>query len=312
MLFELNNINRSAAEDPEGFAARCDEEYAVRISDAATVIAGNVGSSPIVLLSGPSGSGKTTTALKLTQELLARGIGTHTVSLDNYFIDVDINTHPRDENGNIDYESPQCLDIDLLARHFAELARGDEVAIPKFEFTRQRRNEERARRLCLGSNEIAIFEGIHALNDMITSEIGNRAQKLYVSARTSIEDGGKVVFKHTWTRLLRRIIRDYNFRGWDAAHTLAMWGTVRRGEKRYISPFKFKADIVLDSALEYEVSVLAPYAVPMLAEVPECERNQELLQILPAVQKFAVIDQQYVGEHSLIREFIGGGSYSYS
>ncbi len=312
MSFELSLINKNAVEDPRGFAARCDNDYTEKITSAANVIAQNASHSPIVLLSGPSGSGKTTTALKIKEALLSLGISSHTISLDNYFIDVDFDTHPRDEDGNIDYESPKCIDIDLLTNHFEELARGKEVMIPKFEFVKQKRNPDRARPLSLHPNEVAIFEGIHALNDMVTEQIGTSAQKLYVSARSDVAFDGTVFFKRTWIRLMRRIIRDFNFRGWDAVHTLEMWEIVRRGEKKYISPFKFKADIILDSAHEYEIPVLAPYAVPLLSKVPECERSEELQQILPALKKFAVIDQSYVGEYSLLREFIGGGAYSYS
>ena len=183
--------------------------------------------------------------------------------------------------------------------------------IPRYEFVRQMRNDSRGTPLKLGKNEIAIFEGIHALNDQIAGR-HPQATKLYISARSNVNEGSMLRFKGTWMRLTRRAVRDYNFRGTDVEDTLDMWANVRRGEKLYISPYKNKADIIFDSSLPYEVSVMKHYALPLLRAVPEENvRRSELLELIDAFRYFQPIDPELVSKDSLLREFIGGGSYSY-
>lgn len=315
MAYQLDEINRRILDDPAAFLADCDGAYARRIQEAANHICNHRSVSPIVLLSGPSGSGKTTTALKLEEELKRRGVASHTISMDNYFRTLDRKTAPRTPEGDIDFESPLCLDMELLDDTFTRLSRGEEVVIPKFEFTRQMRNDARGRPLRLGDNEIAIFEGIHALNDDIAGR-HPEATKLYISARSNVCRGDQLVFKGTWMRLTRRAVRDFNFRGTDTGTTLDMWCNVRRGEKLYISPFKTKADIIFDSSLRYEVSVFATYAAPLRAAVeqvdPKNPRYREFRDLAAAFERFEPIDPALVAKDSLIREFIGGGSYKYS
>ena len=203
------------------------------------------------------------------------------------------------------------LDMELLDQHFAALSRGEEIIIPKFEFARQMRNDARGTPLKLGKNEIAIFEGIHALNDDIAGP-HPEAAKLYISARSNVNDGAALRFKGTWMRLTRRAVRDYSFRGTGVADTLEMWANVRRGEKLYISPYKNRADIIFDSSLPYEVSVMKNFALPLLQAVPEENaRRGELLELIEAFQWFEPIDPELVPVDSLLREFIGGGSYKY-
>ena len=190
-------------------------------------------------------------------------------------------------------------------------SRGEEILIPKYEFVRQMRNDSRGTPLRLGKNEIVVFEGIHALNDSIAGR-HPEAAKLYISARSNINEGSVLRFKGTWMRLTRRAVRDYNFRGTGVEDTLDMWANVRRGEKLYISPFKNKADIIFDSSLPYEVSVMKHYALPLLEAVPEDNvRRGELLELIDAFQFFQPIDPELVDKSSLLREFIGGGSYHY-
>ena len=311
MAYQLQEINRRIRTDVTEFLAECDENYAQRVSLAADKILSNLERSPIVLLSGPSGSGKTTTAMKVAEELRRRGVNSHAVAMDNYFVSVDPRTAPRTPDGSIDYESPQCLDMDLLDQHFTALSQGEEILIPKFEFARQMRNDSLGTPLRLEKNEIAIFEGIHALNDDIAGR-HPEATKLYISARSNINEGSVLRFKGTWMRLTRRAVRDYNFRGTEVARTLGMWANVRRGEKLYISPFKGKADIIFDSSLPYEVSVMKHYAVPILQSVPEDnERHDEMLDLVKAFEHFEAVDPALVAKDSLLREFIGGGSYKY-
>ena len=311
MAYQLQEINRRIQTDVLDFLAQCDENYAQRVSLAADRILGNLEHSPIVLLSGPSGSGKTTTALKIAEELRRRGINSRAVALDNYFKTLNRKTAPRTPEGDIDYESPLCLDMELLDRHFKALSRGEEVVIPKFEFARQMRNDSLGTPLRLEKNEIAIFEGIHALNDDIAGR-HPEAAKLYISARSNVNEGAVLRFKGTWMRLTRRAVRDYQFRGTGVDETLEMWANVRRGEKLYISPYKGRADIIFDSSLPYEVSVMRNYAVPLLQAVPEENpRHDELLELIEAFQYFEPIDPALVARDSLLREFIGGGSYHY-
>lgn len=311
MAYQLSEINKRIESDVEEFLAECDQAYAQRVSLAADKILGNLERSPIVLLSGPSGSGKTTTAMKIAEELQRRGVNSRAVAMDNYFKTPDPATCPRTPEGELDFESPLCLDMDLLDRHFTALTRGEEILVPRFEFVRQMRNDSLGTPLRLGKNEIAIFEGIHALNDELTSR-HPEAAKLYISARSNVNDGVNLRFKGTWMRLTRRAVRDYSFRGAGVEETLAMWANVRRGEKLYISPFKNKADVVFDSSLPYEVSVMRSFAVPLFQAVPaENPRRGELLELTEAFRWFEPIDPELVPRDSLLREFIGGGSYQY-
>lgn len=315
MAYQLEEINRNIRDDVTGFMAECDGVYQDRISKAADRIQQNMERSPIVLLSGPSGSGKTTTALKLEQELERRGINTHTVSMDNYFKTLNRYTAPRTPEGDIDYESPLLLDMELLDETFQKLSNGEQVVVPKFEFARQMRNDSRGTALSLEPNEIAIFEGIHALNDDIAGR-HPEATTLYISARSNIEENGEVRFKGTWMRITRRAVRDFNFRGTGLVDTLSMWNNVRRGEKLYISPFKGRAEVIIDSSLRYEVPVFSTYAKHLRGaqeRIPhENPRYEELMEWAKAFDCFEPIDPTLVPKDSLIREFIGGGCYSYS
>lgn len=311
MAYQLQEINKRIKSDVKEFLAECDRAYAQRVSLAADRILSNLERSPIVLLSGPSGSGKTTTALKIAEELRHRGVNSHAVAMDNYFKTLDRRTAPRTPEGDLDYESPRCLDMDLLDEHFTALSAGEEILIPKFEFARQMRNDAVGVPLRLGKNEIAIFEGIHALNDEIAGRHAE-ATKLYISARSNVNEGAVVRFKGTWMRLTRRAVRDYQFRGTGVAQTLDMWANVRRGEKLYISPFKNRADIMFDSSLPYEVSVMRNFASPILKSVPEeNERHDEIMALVAAFEHFEPIDPELVAPDALLREFIGGGSYKY-
>ena len=311
MAYQLNDINYRTVADPRGLIEEADASYAALVEQAAEKIAENRKNSPIVLLSGPSGSGKTTTAMKIAEALEKKGIGSHYVGMDDYFNTIDPATTPRTPEGEYDLESPLCLDMELLNRHFTQLAEGKRIYVPKYEFSRHMRIQEPSKSIKLKKDEIVIFEGIHALNDMITKR-HPEAFKLYIAARSDVTFGKKIVFKRTWFRLVRRLVRDYNFRGSSAAETMGMWANVRRGEKAYISPFKDKADYQFDSSLPYELPVFNRTATALFQTVPEgIERFDELRAVLPALQLFGDIDESLVPPDSLIREFIGGGCYEY-
>ncbi len=305
MAYQLEKINQAIRADKLGFMEECDRDYQKKVEQAADLICKNMTKSPVVLLSGPSGSGKTTTAYKITAELQRRGGGTHTTSLDDYFVRRDPKTAPRTPEGEIDFESPEMMDLKLLSQHFAQLTRGEEILVPHFEFARQMRNDSKAKLLKLGKDEVAIFEGIHALNTKLTAGHPN-ATRLYISARSNVMEGEVLRFKGTWMRLTRRAVRDFNFRGTDIEGTLDMWANVRRGEKLYISPYKHTAHMLFDSSLPYEVSVMAYYARPLMAAVPEeNQRRHELLELVRAFDFFETIEPGLVPKESLLHEFIG-------
>ena len=306
MPYCLDQINQAVRQDPAAFMAAGDAAFHEKVCRAADLIQSHRDKSPVVLLSGPSGSGKTTTAGMINAELERRGIHTHTISLDDYFLTPDPSTAPRTPDGEMDFESPLMLDLALLDDHFSRLARGEEILVPHFEFARRMRNDSKGTPLRLGPDEVAIVEGIHALNTTITGK-HPEATRLYISARSDVVDGeGKVCFKGTWMRLTRRAVRDYNFRGTDVKGTLDMWANVRRGEKLYISPYKQTAHMLFDSSLPYEVSVMACYARPLLAAVPEeNQRRHELLELIASFDRFEPIDPATVPAASLLHEFIG-------
>ena len=312
MPYYLKEINERCRKDPKEFIAECDAFYDKKLHIAAERIQENLEKSPIVLLSGPSGSGKTTTAMKICEVLEQNGIKTHSISLDNYFKDVTPENTPKTESGDYDFESPLCLDMDLLNKHFTMLSEGEEVPIPKFDFIHKKRSIRLNSTLKLSGNEVVIFEGIHALNDDITS-VHPEAFKLYISARSNIVDfDGREVFKGTWIRLMRRVVRDYLFRGTDAAGTLAQWANIRTGEKLYISPFKNKADYQFDSSFPYEVPVLNNTATELFENMPkDTPRYEELQSIIPAFELFEDISPDLLAPDSMLREFIGGGKYKY-
>ncbi len=309
MAYSLSTINQQILSNPQGFMAESDATYQANIHLAAEQIAANRHQSHIVLLSGPSGSGKTTTAKKIEAELELMGIETHPISMDNYFQTIDPETCPRTPRGAIDYESPFAMDIDLLNRHFAMLDKGQVIHVPKFEFARQMRSAVRFKPLQVGKDELVIFEGIHALNDVFTGKNPN-AFKLYIAARSNLlDDAGNVVFEHRWVRLCRRMVRDSKFRGSDAAFTLKLWDNVCRGEKLYISPFKENANILFDTMHPYEVAVLKTKVVPLLEELPVDKRNDTVNALLQAFESIEPLAEEQVPQKALLREFIGGGIY---
>ncbi|PKM72359.1 MAG: nucleoside kinase [Firmicutes bacterium HGW-Firmicutes-16] len=310
MAFILDDINSRAKKDPAAFIRECDAEYDAKIRRAADLIEKHREQCPIVLMSGPSGSGKTTTSKKIEEELLLRGITTYALSMDNYFRTVD-DTSPKMADGSYDPESPKCVDMGLLTEHFHRLAQGEAIDVPKFNFTKQRRADEHSATIRLGNNDIVVVEGIHALNDELTTA-NPEALKLYISARTNVINDGEYCFKATWMRLVRRVVRDNLFRGATPDYTLSIWANIRRGEKSYISPFKEKADFKFDSSFPYEICVLKSAAQKLFANIPEgIERYQELCSIGPALEKFEDIDPKFLLPDSLLTEFLGGGKYKY-
>ena len=309
MNYQLNDLNYRTVTDPKGLVEEGDAHYNALVEEAAERILANRDRSPIVLLSGPSGSGKTTTAMKVAEQLEKRGVRSHYVAMDDYFNTVSPLTTPRTPEGEYDLESPLCLDMELLNEHFTQLSRGERIYVPKYEFSRRMRVQEPSKSIRLKEDEMVIFEGIHALNDMITVR-HPEAFKLYISAQSEVYFRDELIFPRTWFRLVRRTVRDYKFRGSDPAETMAMWANVRRGEKLHISPFKDKADFQFDTALPYELPVFNSTATKLFSAVPQgVERFEELRSVLPALQLFGHISEELLSPDSLLREFVGGGIY---
>ena len=308
MPYSLTRLNEAVRSDPGAFARECDAAFAKKVENAAGRIAEHRRESRVILLSGPSGSGKTTTALKIEERLRSMGIETHTISMDDYFKTMDPETAPRNRYGEIDFESPFFLDVDLLNRHFAMLDRGETIHVPKYEFARQMRSDIMCHPLRLGPDDLAIFEGIHALNDIIVGK-NPHAFRLYIAARSNlVDDDGNIVFQHAWLRLCRRLVRDYQFRGCDAGFTLKLWDNVCRGEKLYISPYKENAHVMFDSSLAFEFAVLKPMVVPLLEAIP-AGKYAVVDDMLRGFEKIEAMDEKYVAPDSLAREFLGGSTY---
>ena len=243
--YDLTEINKRIKEEPQEFVRESDALLHRSVHVAAESIKLHMKTCPIVLLAGPSGSGKTTLAKMIEQELEEQDVSTVTVSMDNYFKTMDPATAPRTPEGEIDFESPDCLDMELLNEHFTALSRGERIRIPFFIFSRQRRSASQFTPLRLRDNEVVIFEGIHALNDTITLA-HPEAFTLYISASSDFSKDGKTFFDSKWLRLVRRVVRDDNFRGSSAEFTLKLWANVLRGEELLDHGLEF-LDLLLGS-----------------------------------------------------------------
>lgn len=265
----------------------------------------------VVLIAGPSSSGKTTTSKKLSLELQAIGYKTKVISLDCYY--VDHSRTPRDENGNYDFECLEALDIKLLNDNLIDLFSGKEVIIPSYDFHEGKPYFEEKNKMKLEENEILIMEGIHGLNDKLTPRIPSEMKfKIYLSALTqlNLDDHNRVSTSDN--RLIRRIVRDAQFRGKAAAGTIEMWPSVRRGEEKHIYPFHNNADAILNTALDYELPVLKVFAEPLLKCVTPAEKEySEACRLLKFLENFASIAPTSVPSKSIIREFIGGSAFKY-
>ena len=263
-----------------------------------------------VLISGPSSSGKTTSAKRLSIQLAVLGLQPVMISLDDYFVDRE--KTPRDERGEYDYEALEAIDLDLFNDHLARLMRGQSVDIPRYDFLTGRRTWHNAP-LTLDERSILIIEGIHGLNPRLTPSIPDeRKFRIYVSCFTSVAMDNLSRIATTDNRLLRRLVRDARMRGADALATLSRWESVRRGEERHIFPYQENADVMLNSSLFYEISVLRPFAEKILREVPDTvPEYDEARRMLCFLDNFTPIAPDEIPPTSILREFIGGSSFTY-
>ncbi len=265
----------------------------------------------LVLIAGPSSSGKTTFSKKLSIQLQVLGRNPVAVSLDDYFLPRE--QTPRDAEGNYDFEALEALDIELLNRHLLALAAGEEVMVPTFDFLTGSRRATEVHRLKLPDRAILILEGIHGLNDRLTPRVpAQQKYKIYVSALTQLNLDDHNRISTTDNRLLRRIVRDHQFRGHSALQTLSMWQSVRNGEEKSIFPFQNSAGSVFNSALDYELAVLKVFAEPLLITVkPDTEFFHEARRLLSFLNNFVPIQPGRVPGHSILREFIGESGFKY-
>lgn len=264
----------------------------------------------LVLLAGPSSSGKTTTCKRLSIQLLTCGLKPLQISLDDYFIDRD--KTPLDANGEYDYESIHALNIDLINEQFNALFKGEEIELPRYNF-QAGKSEKSGKRLKLAPNDIVVVEGIHALNPELTAQIPEQQKfRVYVSALTTILLDEHNYIPTTDNRLLRRIIRDYKYRGVSAQESIHRWPSVRAGEERWIFPYQENADAMFNSAMLYELAVIKQQAEPLLEQVPEnCEEYAEAHRLLKFLRYFHAISYRQLAPTSLLREFLGGSSFKY-
>mgnify|MGYP000285124130 FL=1 len=264
----------------------------------------------LVLLAGPSSSGKTTSCKRLSIQLAVNGLKPLQISLDDYFVDRE--KTPKDASGEYDYESIYALDLDLINEQFNALFRGEEVELPKYDF-QSGKSKKSGNKLKMNDNNVLVVEGIHALNPELTAHIPQeQIFRVYASALTTILLDNHNYIPTTDNRLLRRIIRDYKYRGVSAQETIHRWPSVRAGENKWIFPFQENADAMLNTAMLYELAVIKTQAEPLLQQVPEnCEEHAEAYRLLKFLKYFKGIPYNNLPPTSLLREFLGGSSFHY-
>lgn len=282
-----------------------------KIAQLADKIAKRKDTLKMILIAGPSSSSKTTFAKRLGMQLRVNGLKPVTIGTDDYFVERE-NT-PRDENGDYDFETIDALDLELFNDHLTRLISGEEVVIPTFDFKNGTKHYYEDKKMHLADDEILVIEGIHCLNNKLTEKIPTENKfKIYISDLTVLNIDPYNRISTTDTRLIRRIVRDYNYRGYSALDTLKRWASVNNGENKNIFPFQEEADAMFNSSLVYELAVLGKYAKPLLKEVdntnPEYSEAKRMLSFL---EYFEEIDETPIPANSLLREFIGGSIFDY-
>ena len=285
-----------------------EANYNSQLANIADIIHKKMGKIKIVLLAGPTSSGKTTTARKLQVYLRTRGFKTHSISIDDYFYNR--KDTPRKANGDYDFESIRAVDTDLFNKHLVKLLNGEKVLLPEYNFILGER-EYNGRSLQLGESDIVIIEGLHALNPELTLAVDEDSKfKIYISPLTQLNIDNHNRIHTSDTRRLRRIIRDNKYRGRDAAYTLKSWQHILEGEEEYVFPYQQTADIIINSALIYELGVLKTYAEPLLFSVNENDEvYPEAIRLINFLRNFLPIPSDDVPQASVLREFIGGSCF---
>jgi uridine kinase len=296
----------------------CEAFYASELDDAAARILGRIGDVKIIIVSGPSSSGKTTTTIKIDERLRQQGYSLVTLNVDNYYFD--LADQPKDAFGDYDYETPQAIDLALIARHLEELLAGKSIDVPFYNFKTGRR-EGISGRMSIEEKDIILIDSLHGMFEEMTAGVGeSRKFKLYIETLSQIKDSAGRFIRWTDIRLLRRMIRDMQFRNYNPRQTLLHWHYVRRSELRYITPRFREADVIVNSALPYELPIMKHRMGGafdgFIAELEgDAEREDAFERALRVRTLFGEMagwqDESVVPEASLLREFIGGSSYSY-
>lgn len=305
IYLKLEDINKRCRCDAAAFVDECEQTYSAVIEDIADHICANRHERPILLLNGPSSSGKTTTARRIRDAVQRKGVPSHAISMDDYYLSRNSYTMPLDEDGNVDLESPLCMDLSLLSTHLAALVDGKAIQVPKYDFVKRERSKEREE-IHLKSGEIAVIEGIHSFNKVITGKLNEHATCVYMAV------GTQVVIRNEWRlaphvlRFIRRAIRDNNFRNSPILETIDLWKSVRRGEELYIHPYTSAATHIIDTYLPYEdcilVNQLREYTQPYLQNMI----NAGFEDLVEALDLFAPIsNRDLIPPQSIMHEFIG-------
>lgn len=306
----MSNINNNLeyvlerASTPEAFVAECEDKYNNKINNIAQLIAERE-VSEIVMIAGPSSAGKTTTAKKLRQALEKLGIDSYTVSLDDFYLDN--KDAPRFPDGTPDFETVDCLDIKCFQSKMQELLDKGEAELPEFDFLKGERKAE-YKKISIKPTDVIIVEGLHALNPVITGHLPqDRLLKIYINLSSRIYDEkGNIILNKRNMRFIRRLVRDFKFRGSSVEKTYKLWITVRYGEDTYLFPFKDNADIRINTIHLYETCILKNTAIELLSSLSkESEFYNESQRLIRGLQKFPVLDSSLVPDNSLMREFIG-------
>ncbi len=304
----IYKLNKAVEEDNIKDIIMLDEAlHEKKIANIADKIAQNR-NVKMILIAGPSSSGKTTFAQRLGIQLRINHIKPVTISVDNYFVERP--DTPRDENGEYDFECIEAIDLELFNDHLTRLLNGEEVEIPEFDFHVGTKRYN-GKKLKLEPDQLLVIEGIHCLNDKLTNRIAKEQKyKIYISALTVLNMDRYNRISTTDTRLVRRMVRDNQFRGYDAKHTIKTWHMVNRGEEKNIFPYQEQADSIFNTSLIYELGALKAIAVPLLEQIkqdePEYAEAQRLINLL---KYFKTIPAEYVPTNSLLKEFLGGGSF---
>lgn len=305
-FINISQLNKTIKNDASAFIEKTNRDYTKKVGAVASSIADNIKEKPLVLLSGPSGSGKTTTAYRIKDALGEIGINSHIVSMDNYFITnskLDEKSVPRDEEGNIDLESPYRVDIPLFQEQMKLMSEGQKVDIPVFDFVTQEHSSYIP--LTRKKDEIIIIEGIHALNPEVTGSTGEKASCVYVSVRTRLKTDNGDILHPSQVRLMRRLIRDRLFRGRSFDDIFAMFTSVQRGENLYIMPHKHRADYDVDTFIDYEASVYKSIIYDELKAYKETAFPDLRKMTLRYLKELEPISAELIPDNSLIKEFIG-------
>lgn len=304
VMNKLEYINRKAFENPQDFIGECEERYQEIINSIAEKINSEKGRE-IVMLAGPSSAGKTTTARRIKESLEKSGVKTYVLSLDDFYLNRD--DIPYLPDGSQDYETVYALDLECLEKELNALLRGERVKSPIYDFTTGRRSENLFNEIVLGKEDVVIIEGLHALNPIITDKVQGNVLKVYinVSSRIYDKDGNTILNKRN-LRFIRRMVRDYKYRDSTVENTCRLWKNVTRGEDEYLFPYRDNADIKADTIHFYEPCVLKHQALKMIGDSTVSDKYREhILTLVNALKQFNDIDEKFVPENSLLREFLG-------